>query len=100
MLGGVAAWQRARKAVEKGVAEDDNLQERSATYGANFRDFAEVCLWVITIVGLVLDLLCIKWLRFASMLFYFELLHTGASAIIPCANGIAASQQIILLALA
>ena len=90
MLAGVAAWQRAHKAVDKGAAADDNLQERSATFDANFRDFAAICLWVLTIVGLVLDLLCLKWLRIASLLFYLELLHTVVTAIFPFTNGIAA----------
>ena len=90
MLAGVAAWQRAHKAVDKGAAADDNLQERSATFDANFRDFAAICLWVLTILGLVLDLLCLKWLRIASLLFYLEQLHTVVTAIFPFTNGIAA----------
>ena len=91
MLAGVAAWQRAQKAVDKGADSVDNLQEESATFDANSRDLAAICLWVLTIVGLILDLLCLKWLRIASLLFYLELLHTVLTATFPNTNGIAAS---------
>ena len=85
---------------------NDSTKELSAeaTYDASFvseaKDLAAICLWVVTVFGLVLDLLALKWLRTASFLFYLELLHAAITAMFPYSNGIGSSQLIIILALA
>ena len=59
-----------------------------------------VCLWVLAVIGLILDVLCFKWLSLANLLFYLELLFSVIAAFIPSSQGVAQSQQIIILLLA
>ena len=52
---------------------------------------AEVCLWVLAVVGFILDILCFKWISIANFLFYHELLFCVIAAFIPCAKGVGQS---------
>ena len=46
---------------------------------------------LVTIIGLVLDIACYKWIRIAHALIYVEILYTIILAMIPFEQGIAAS---------
>ena len=46
-------------------------------------DYVTTALWTVTIVGLLIDIACLKWIKIAHALFYLELLHTVLSCLVP-----------------
>ena len=92
MFAGVATWQRALNSLESSSDDLADLNDKfSDSFVSGSKDLAKACLWSLTVLGLVIDLLCFKWLPIAGFLFYLELLHTVVTALIPYAKGIAAS---------
>ena len=98
MIAGVASWQRALE--NDTEVNNVNLGSKNTDFISQVKPFAIVCLWVITITGLLLDALCLKWLNMARFFFYLELLHTVITAMFPYQYGIGSSQIIIILTLA
>ena len=98
MIAGVAAWQRALSNTQD--MNNSNLYDKNVAFINEAKPFATVSLWVITVTGLLLDVLCLKWLNIANFLFYIELLHTALTAMFPYQYGLGSSQTIIILTLA
>ena len=92
MISGGAAWQRAYNFADKSAKNDLNMNEYNSNFVSDSKDLVTACIWILTIQGLILDILCIKWLNIASFLFYLELMYTVMTAMFPYASGIAASQ--------
>ena len=92
MFMGVAAWQKAVDFIDSGAKDEINSEKYNAAFVSGSKDLVTVCICIITVAGLVLDLLCLKWLSIASSLFYLELLYSAMIAMFPYAKGIAASQ--------
>ena len=56
-------------------------------------------LWSLTLLGALLDIACLKWIRVAHVLIYVEILFTALSALVPFENGFGASQTLVVLSL-
>ena len=92
MICGNASWQRALKFIESSQdVSDGSTLNYNASFVSESKVLAEVCLWVLAVVGLILDILCFKWISIANFLFYHELLFCVIAAFIPCAKGVGQS---------
>ena len=87
MCAGVSAWQRASS--NDTMADNVGTAGNESSFFNEFKGLETTILWVLTIAGLVLDAVCLKWLRVANILFYLELLHTAITAMFPYSNGVA-----------
>ena len=57
--------------------------EHNQALADKIADYVTIALWTVTIVGLLIDIACLKWIKIADALFYLELLHTVISCLVP-----------------
>ena len=78
---GSAAWQRGLS-----QASRESI-EHNADLVDDFEIIVRYGLIILTFIGLILDMACIKWLRLAHTLFYLELAYSALMAMVPFENG-------------
>lgn len=83
------SWQRSlanREAIVHNIELVDSIQQT-----------VQVSIMLTTLVGLVLDIACYKWIRIAHALIYVEIIYTAQHASIPFEQGLGASQTLLVL---
>ena len=81
-----------------GLENRDKIAHNEA-FVDSIANFATVGCWSLAVIGLVLDVACLKWIKLANVLFYLELLYVTISLMVPYKQGPVVSQLIIVLAL-
>ena len=83
---------------QKGLENRDKIAHNQE-FVDSVADFATMGCWSLAVIGLILDVTCLKWIRLANVLFYLELLYVTISLLVPYQQGPAVSQLIIVYAL-
>ena len=78
---GCAAWQRGLSQANR------ESVEHNADLVDDFEIIVRYGLIILTFIGLILDMACIKWLRLAHTLFYLELAYSALMAMVPYEYG-------------